>query len=36
MADYVRLLEGSDSKLVQNAPTNTAATTAEKQSATTP
>ncbi len=36
MADYVRLLDGSDAKFVQNAPANTAASAVDKPSATTP
>ena len=36
MSDYVHLLQGADSKLVQNAPTATAATSTDKQAATTP
>jgi len=36
MTDYVQLLQGADSKLVQSTPTSTAATVPEKQGATTP
>jgi len=36
MTDYVQLLQGADSKLVQSTPTSTAVTAPEKQAATTP